>query len=66
MILYLSFVLISLWSSIEWMGYLIGLFFMLGGGIGCGVCNGWIGVSIVLGSMLWSSVIYFSFSVLGG
>ena len=34
MILYLSFVLISLWSSIEYIGCLIGLFLMLGGGIG--------------------------------
>ena len=51
MILYLSFVLISLWSSIEWIGSLIGLFLMLGGGIGCGECGGvggWMGVSIVL------------------
>ena len=40
MILYLSFVLISLWLSIEWIGYLIELFLMLRGGIGCGGCNG--------------------------
>ena len=40
MILYLSFVLISLYSSIEWIGYLIGLFLMLIGGIGCGGCGG--------------------------
>ena len=32
---------------------------MLGGGSGCGGCGGiegWIGVSVVLGSMLWFSV----------
>ena len=42
---------------------------MLGGGSGCGGCGGiggWIGVSMVLGSMLWSSVMYSSFSVRGG
>ena len=45
------------------------IFFMLGGGIGCGGCGGvggWIGVSVVLSSMLWSRVIYSSFSVCGG
>ena len=69
MILYLSFVLISLWSSIEWIGYLIGLFFMLGSGIGCGGCGGvggWIGAFVVLGSMLWFSIMYSSFNVHGG
>ena len=40
MILYLSFVLISLWLSIKWIGYLVGLFFMLGGGSDCGGCGG--------------------------
>ena len=42
---------------------------MLGGGSGCGGCGGvggQIGVSMVLGSMLWSNVMYFSFSVRGG
>ena len=42
---------------------------MLGGGIdcdGCGGVGGWIGVSIVLGSMLWSSVMYSFFNVRGG
>ena len=42
---------------------------MLGGGSGCGGCGGiggWIGISVVLGSMLWSSVMYSSFSVHGG
>ena len=69
MILYLSFVLISLWSSIIWIGYLVGLFFMLDGGSGCGGCGGvggCVGASMVLGSMLWSSVMYSSFSVRGG
>ena len=36
MILYLSFVLISLRSSNEWIGCLVGLFLILSGGIGCG------------------------------
>ena len=42
---------------------------MLGGGSGCGGCGGvggWIGISVVLGFMLWSSVMYYSFSVHGG
>ena len=42
---------------------------MLGGGSGSGgygVVGGWIGFSVVLGSMLWSSIIYSSFSVRGG
>ena len=42
---------------------------MLGGGSGCGGCGGvgrWIGFSVVLGSMLWSNVMYSSFSVRGG
>ena len=42
---------------------------MLSGGSGCGGCGGiggWIGSSMVLGSMLWSSVLYSSFSVCGG
>ena len=42
---------------------------MLGNGIGCGGCGGvggWIRVSIVLGSMLWSRVMYSSFNMCGG
>ena len=42
---------------------------MLGGGSGyggCGGIEGWIGVFVVLGSMLWSSVMYSSFNVHGG
>ena len=43
---------------------------MLGGGSGCGGCSsvegGGIGVSVVLGSMLWASVMYSSFSMRGG
>ena len=42
---------------------------MLGGGSGCGGCGGvgrWIGFSVVLGSMLWSSVMYSSFNVRDG
>ena len=42
---------------------------MLGGGSVCGGCDGvegWIGISMVLGSMLWSSVMYSSFTVRGG
>ena len=41
---------------------------MLGGGSGCGECGGvggWIGIYVVLGSILWSSVMYFSFSMHG-
>ena len=51
------------------MEYLIGLFLMLGSGIGCSGCGGireWIGVSMVLVSMLWSNNMYSSFSVRGG
>ena len=68
MILYLSLVLISLWSSIEWIGYLMGLFLMFSGGFGCGGCGGiggWIGNSVDLGSILWSLDMYSSFSVRG-
>ena len=53
----------------EWIGYLIGLCLMLGGGTGCGGyggIGGWIGISVVLDLMLWSSVMYFSFNVSGG
>ena len=42
---------------------------MLGGSSswgGCGGIEGWIGVYVVLGSMLWSSVMYFFFNVHGG
>ena len=42
---------------------------MLGGGSGSGGCGGiggWVGVFMVLGSMLWSSVMYSSFGVRGG
>ena len=42
---------------------------MLSGGVGCGGCGGiggWIGISLVLGSMMWSSVMYSSFNVHGG
>ena len=55
MILYLSFVLISLRSSIEWIGCLVGLFLMLISSIGCGGCGGvggWIRIFLVFGSML--------------
>ena len=46
-----------------------GLFLVLGGGSGCGGCGvveGWIGFSFVLGSMLCSIVMYYSCSVCGG
>ena len=43
-----------------------GLFLVLGGGSGCGVVRGWIGFSLVLGSMLCSIVMYSSHSVRGG
>ena len=46
-----------------------GLFLVLGGGSGCGGCGvvgGWIGFSLVLGSMLWSTVMYSSRTVRGG
>ena len=46
-----------------------GLFLLLGRGSGCGGCGivrGWIGFSLVLGSMLWSIVMYSSCSVHGG
>ena len=42
---------------------------MLDGGSsygGCGGVKGSIGVFVVLGSMLWSSVMYSSFNVRGG
>ena len=51
------------------MGYLIGFFLMLSDGIDCGGCGGvggWIRISIVFGSILWSSVMYSSFNVCGG
>ena len=48
MILYLSFVLISLWSSIECIEYLVGFFLMLGGCSGCRGVQGWIGIYVVL------------------
>ena len=41
---------------------------MLGGGSGCGGCGGiegWIGVFVVLISILWPSVMYYSFNVRG-
>ena len=53
-ILYLSLVLISLWSIIEWIGYLVGLFLIFSGGFGCNGCGGiggWIGDSLDLGSI---------------
>ena len=37
-----------------------------GGCGGCGGVEGWIGVSVVLGSILSSSVMYSSFNVRGG
>jgi hypothetical protein len=39
-ILYLSLVSFDLWFNIMWMGNLSGLFFMLGGGLGCWGCYG--------------------------
>ena len=38
--IYLSLVLFSLWSIILCMKYLIGLFFMCNGGVGCDDCMG--------------------------
>ena len=41
---------------------------MLDGGIGCGGCGGvggWTWISVILGSMLWFSVMYSSFNVRG-
>ena len=67
-ILNLSLVLISLWLSIEWIGYLMGLFSMFSDGFGCGGyggIGGWIGDSLDLGSILWSLYMYSSFSVCG-
>ena len=62
-ILYLSFVIFNLWFSILYMGNLIGLFFMLGGGFGCWSCFGGGGykeLSGILGSNSLLSDIYFS------
>ena len=47
----------------------MGLFFMLDGGIalgGCGGVGGGVGVSVVLASILWFTVMYFCFHVHGG
>ena len=47
-----------------------GLFLVLGGSSGCGGCGvvgpKWIGFSLVLCSMLWSTVMYSSRTVRGG
>ena len=65
-ILYLSLVLFDLWFSIMWMENLRGLFFMLGGGLGCwGGCGSsrYNEFSCVLGVSSLFSDIYLAFSV---
>ena len=67
-ILYLSFVVIVLWFGIFCIRNLVGLFFMLCGGFGCGgvIWGGFRGVLTVSGVIRWLVVINLSFSVLGG
>ena len=63
-ILYLSFISFVLWLSMTCMGNLSGLFFMLGGGLGCSGCCGSSGYRVSSGILGVSSLFSVMYRVL--
>ena len=65
-ILYLSFMIFVLWSSIMLIANFMGLFFMLRGGFGYSCCcrfGGWSGLFGALGIRFWLFEMYFGLNV---